>query len=71
MVGADLSVDGTTYDYSVPGPHRDWLLGIVDEAEAAGLWTIVGMHKVCVTTGVKECEVGEATSMVSSTTVSI
>ncbi len=61
MIGANLSVDGVSYDYSTPGPRRDWLLARVDEAEAAGLWTVVGMHKVCVTTGSKECEIGEST----------
>ena len=61
MVGADVSVDGVSYDYGIPGPRRDWLLARVDEAEAAGLWTVVGMHKVCVTTGSKGCEIGEST----------
>jgi hypothetical protein len=60
MVAADLTVDGVSYDYDQPGAHRDWLLARVDEAQAAGRWTVVGMHKVCVTTGVKSCEIGEA-----------
>jgi Calcineurin-like phosphoesterase len=61
MIAPGISVDGTAYDYSRPGPQRDWLVDRLDEAETAGLWTIVGMHKVCVTTGVKSCEVGEQT----------
>jgi hypothetical protein len=60
MVAADLTIDGVSYDYDRPGAHRDWLLARVDEAEAAGRWTVVGAHKVCVTTGVKSCEIGEA-----------
>ena len=61
MVGAGVSVDGVSYDYGILGPRREWLLARVDEAEASGLWTVVGMHKVCVTTGRKECEIGEST----------
>jgi Calcineurin-like phosphoesterase/S-layer homology domain len=60
MVSADLTVDGVAYQYDEPGPHRDWLLARIDEAEAAGRWTVVGVHKVCVTTGDKGCEIGEA-----------
>jgi len=60
MVAADLSVDGTRYDYDLPGPRRDWLLARVDEAEAEGRWTVVAMHKPCVTTGDKPCDIGEA-----------
>ena len=60
MVAADLSVDGVDYRYDRPGEPRDWLLARIDEAEEAGLWTIVGTHKVCVTTGRKTCEIGEA-----------
>jgi hypothetical protein len=61
MIAADIPVDGVTYRYDRPGPHRDWLLAAVDEAEANGQWTIIGMHKVCITTGNKSCEIGEAT----------
>jgi len=60
MVPADLTVDGVTYRYDRPGAQRDWLLARIDEAEAAGRWTVIGMHKVCVTAGNKSCEIGEA-----------
>ncbi len=30
----------------------------IDEAQSQGLWTIVGMHKNCITTGEKSCEIG-------------
>ena len=59
MIAADLTVDGVDYRYDRPGPHRDWLLAAVDDAEAAGRWTIIGMHKVCISAGNKSCEVGE------------
>jgi predicted phosphodiesterase len=60
MVAADLSIDGVSFDYDRPGPHRDWLLASIDEAEEAGRWTVVGTHKVCVSAGSKACEIGEA-----------
>lgn len=58
MVAADLSVDGTDYDYN-SGARHDWLMARIDEAEAAGRWTVVGTHKNCITTGIKPCEIGE------------
>jgi hypothetical protein len=61
MISPGTTVDGTTYDYNALGPQRDWVLARLDEAERAGLWTIVGMHKVCITTGDKSCDVGQQT----------
>ena len=58
MIAADLTVDGHFYDYNA-GPHHDWLMARIDEAEAAGRWTVVGVHKNCITAGVKSCEIGE------------
>lgn len=37
----------------------DWLKARIAEAQAAGLWTIVGMHLNCLTLGFKSCEAGE------------
>ena len=36
----------------------DWLTARIDEAQQAGLWVIVGMHKNCITVGEKSCEIG-------------
>jgi hypothetical protein len=36
----------------------DWLKARIDEAKSQGLWTVVGMHKNCITMGVKSCEIG-------------
>jgi hypothetical protein len=36
----------------------NWLKERIDEAQRMGLWTIVGMHKVCLSVGKKSCEVG-------------
>ena len=38
----------------------DWLKARIDEAKSQGLWTIVGMHKVCLTMGIKSCEIGSS-----------
>ena len=59
MIAPNLSVDGVDYDYTT-GPHRDWLRARIAESEAAGRWTVVGMHENCVTAGVKSCAIGEA-----------
>lgn len=58
MAAADLSVDGEFYNYN-SGSHRAWLLDRIDESEAAGRWTVVGVHKNCITTGAKSCEIGQ------------
>ena len=36
----------------------NWLKARIDEARSQGLWTIVGMHKNCITIGEKSCEIG-------------
>ena len=60
MIAADVAIDGEDYDYG-SGPHRKWLQQAVLGARAAGIpWVVVGMHKVCVTTATKSCEVGES-----------
>ncbi len=59
MIGADNQVDGESYDYGVGSSHYQWLEATIDDARAKGIeWVIVGMHKPCVTAGVKGCEVG-------------
>ena len=35
-----------------------WLKARIDEAKSKGLWTVVGMHKNCITMGDKSCEIG-------------
>lgn len=57
LIGAGNDVGGVSYDYEYGNARMDWL-----EAAIAGAgdkrWVIVGMHKVCITAGVKSCEVG-------------
>ena len=59
LLGAGNDVDGVSYDYVVGSPNYDWLQAAIDDARGQGIpWVIVGMHKVCLTAGVKPCEVG-------------
>ena len=48
-----------TNENKVGNSHYQWLEAAIDDARAQGIeWVIVGMHKVCVTAGVKGCEIG-------------
>jgi calcineurin-like phosphoesterase family protein len=59
LIAPNLRVGGEAYDYVPGSPHYDWLAQRIDGARAAGLpWVVVGMHKVCITMGVKSCEIG-------------
>ncbi len=55
---ADITVFGMTYDYFAGSPEYVWVSDTIDDARANGIpWVIVGMHKVCITTGPKSCEI--------------
>lgn len=59
MIGADNEVAGESYDYDLGTPHYQWLEAAIDDARVSGLqWVIVGIHKPCLTAGVKSCEIG-------------
>ncbi len=60
MISPDLTfTNGGFYSYAAGSPHYDWLVNAIDGARATGIpWVFVGMHKVCITEGVKACEVG-------------
>lgn len=61
MIAADLQVAGVSYDYTIGSVHYNWLASAIDGARAAGIpWVAVGMHKNCITTGQKTCEIGTA-----------
>jgi hypothetical protein len=47
-------------DYCTNGDtaNCDWLRARIDEAKSQGLWTVVGMHKNCITMGIKSCSIG-------------
>lgn len=61
MISPNLNVGGTDYEYT-PGsePYR-WLMEAIYSARGADIpWVVVGMHKNCITTGAKPCEIGAA-----------
>ena len=61
MIAADSKVDGVSYDYVPGSPHFEWLADTIDDARAESIpWVVVGMHKVCISIGIKPCEVGDA-----------
>ncbi|HZT96178.1 MAG TPA: LamG-like jellyroll fold domain-containing protein [Chloroflexota bacterium] len=48
-----------SYNYSAGGADYNWLANAIDSARAAGIkWVVVGMHKVCLTTGGSACDIG-------------
>jgi chitodextrinase len=61
MIAADLTVENVAYDYTAGSARYGWLAGAIDSARANGIpWVIVGMHKDCLSTGQKSCEIGAA-----------
>ena len=60
LIDPDLDRGGSRADYCKGGETDNcgWLQARVDEAKQQGLWTIVGMHKNCLSMGVKACEIG-------------
>jgi len=56
----DLTVFGTYRTFTAGDAESIWLANAIDGARSAGIpWVIVGMHKVCITTGDKSCEIGQ------------
>ena len=50
---------GGPYDYSKGGADYNWVSNAIDNARASGIkWIIVGMHKVCLTSGGSACDIG-------------
>ena len=59
MIAPNLTIGGVDYDFAAGSADYQWLSGAIDGARAAGIpWVAVGMHKVCITAGVKPCEIG-------------
>lgn len=47
------------YSYSAGSAHYNWVASAIDGARAARIpWIIVGMHRNCITVGIKSCEIG-------------
>jgi thrombospondin type 3 repeat protein/calcineurin-like phosphoesterase family protein len=59
MIPPDMRVENVSYDYTPGSPPYAWLSSAIDDARTRGIpWVAVGMHKVCITTGAKGCEIG-------------
>jgi uncharacterized protein YjdB len=59
MLSADLAYDGVVYNFNTSEQtNYSALAARIDEARQAGLWVVVGVHKVCLTMGTKPCEIG-------------
>jgi Calcineurin-like phosphoesterase len=59
MIPPNMRVENVLYNYTPDSPHYAWLSSTIDDARAAGIpWVAVGMHDVCITTGIKACEIG-------------
>lgn len=59
FISPNLTLDGETYAYAAGGAHYAWLANAIDSARLANIpWVVVAMHKNCITTGVKSCEIG-------------
>lgn len=59
FISPNLTLDGATYSYNAGTAHTTWLSNAIDDARSKNIpWVIVGMHKNCITTGVKSCEIG-------------
>src|SRR5205809_6324723 len=59
MISPNLRIENVDYNYTAGSPEYKWLISAIDGARNAGTpWITVGMHKVCISTGVKPCEIG-------------
>lgn len=59
QVSPNLTLDGQTYSYNTGTTRYNWLVSAIDGARAANIpWVIVSMHKNCISTGSKSCEIG-------------
>jgi hypothetical protein len=62
LIDADLWRDGSKQSYcDGESTNCDWLRATIREAKSQGLWTIVGTHKPCLTTGTKSCGITPTT----------
>ncbi len=60
LISPDLNFISGKFTYNKGGEHYAWLSRTIDQARGAGIrWVIVGMHKNCISTGRKPCEIGE------------
>ena len=61
LISPNLHFDDGQVEYLPGNAHMKWLTTAIDSAREKHIpWVIVGMHKVCVSTEQKTCEVGTA-----------
>jgi hypothetical protein len=59
MIPPHMRVENVLYHYTPDSPHYAWLSSTIDAARSAGIpWVAVGMHGVCISAGIKACEIG-------------
>lgn len=59
LISPNLNIDGELYEYKAGDMHYKWLAEAIDDAKKENIpWLIVGMHKNCISMGVKLCEIG-------------
>ena len=59
MISPGLNFTTGSFNYSKGGADYNWVSNAIDSARAAGIkWIIVGMHKVCLTSGGSACDIG-------------
>jgi hypothetical protein len=60
MIAPSLSVGGIAYEYEDGTEGHTWLADTIDSARDDGIpWVVVGMHKNCLSTGQKSCEIDD------------
>jgi 3',5'-cyclic AMP phosphodiesterase CpdA len=69
MINPNVKLPGGTKTYAVGTPERDWLVKTIQDAKAAGKWTIVGMHYSCFSLGAHACN--ESTPNVPNLAISL
>lgn len=58
MISPDI--DNYGFDYEDDSEHLQWVIDTVKDARNKNVpWVVLGMHKNCITPGVKPCEIGE------------
>lgn len=47
-----------TYNYTQFGNHWNWTKTVIEDARENNEWVIVGIHKLCISAGSENCEIG-------------
>lgn len=61
LISPDIEFPGAkAAAYTASSDRYRWVSDSIDDARSHGIrWVVVGMHKTCITAGVKKCEIGE------------